>query len=329
MSEDAPLSGGPKSPRAEKARSTQAAPARAGLRAQAERLAEALPPLLVEAERVANTVAQGVHGRRRSGAGESFWQYRRYRAGDAAQRIDWRQSGKSSKLYVRETEWEAAETLWLWRDASASMDYRSSFAQISKKDRATVLGLALANLLVRGGERVAALGSGIPPATNRMGLRRLAHHYLSEEESLPESLPPGAHVPPYAAMVFLSDFLSPPDALAKALQPYAHRGIGGHMVQIIDPAEADLPFEGRTEFVGVEDPRRLLVGKAESLRSAYHRRLEEHQDALRQIARRLGWHFTVHRTDRPAETCLLSLYGQLAGMNRGPGRGTAAARQGG
>ncbi len=48
------------------------------LRQRAEALAATLPPLLVAAERVAATVAQGVHGRRRAGMGESFWQFRRY-----------------------------------------------------------------------------------------------------------------------------------------------------------------------------------------------------------------------------------------------------------
>ena len=85
-----------------------------------------MPPLLVAAERVAATVAQGVHGRRRVGQGETFWQFRQYQPGDAASRIDWRESAKSQRLYVRETEWEAAQSVWLWRDASPSMDYSSA-----------------------------------------------------------------------------------------------------------------------------------------------------------------------------------------------------------
>ena len=96
------------------------------LRIRAEQTAAALPPLLVAAERVAATVAQGVHGRRRVGQGEAFWQFRQYQPGDAAARIDWRESAKSQRLYVRETEWEAAQSVWLWRDASASMDYSSA-----------------------------------------------------------------------------------------------------------------------------------------------------------------------------------------------------------
>src|SRR5215472_8820812 len=96
------------------------------LQHRAEQAAAALPPLLVAATRVAATVAQGVHGRRRVGQGETFWQFRQYQPGDSAQRIDWRESAKSQRLYVRETEWEAAQSVWLWRDASASMDYAST-----------------------------------------------------------------------------------------------------------------------------------------------------------------------------------------------------------
>src|SRR6266852_6611266 len=102
------------------------APGLTSTRIRGEQLASRLPPLLVAAERVATTVAQGVHGRRRVGQGESFWQFRQYEPGDAAQRIDWRESAKSQRLYVRETEWEAGQRVWLWRDASPSMDWSSS-----------------------------------------------------------------------------------------------------------------------------------------------------------------------------------------------------------
>jgi len=89
-------------------------------RARAEAVASRLPALQVAAERVAMTVLQGVHGRRRVGQGEAFWQFRRYAPGDALVRIDWRQSAKRSHVFVRETEWEAAQSAWLWRDASPS-----------------------------------------------------------------------------------------------------------------------------------------------------------------------------------------------------------------
>src|SRR4029078_10895691 len=145
-------------------------PAVQPLRDRAEHLRAALPPLLVAADRIAATVAQGVHGRRRVGQGETFWQFRQYQPGDPASRIDWRESAKSQRLYVRETEWEAAQSVWLWRDASSSMDYTSAgyiagAAWPTKRDRAELILLALAKLLVRGGGRLTLLGQGGAPHT--------------------------------------------------------------------------------------------------------------------------------------------------------------------
>src|SRR5258708_12455810 len=83
-------------------------------RQRAEQLASVLPPLLVEAERVASTIVQGVHGRRRVGQGEAFWQFRRYQPGDPTSRIDCRQSAPSHAVFLRDNERDAAHTVSLW-----------------------------------------------------------------------------------------------------------------------------------------------------------------------------------------------------------------------
>src|SRR5690606_24941856 len=134
------------------------------LEREAHGLAEHLPDLLIEADRIAQTVAHGIHGRRRAGPGETFWQFRTYEPQDSAQLIDWRRSASSDHLYVREREWEAAHTLWLWPDLSPSMNFQSHLATTTKQDRAVVLMLALTELLVRGGERVGLLGITPPYA---------------------------------------------------------------------------------------------------------------------------------------------------------------------
>ena len=141
------------------------------LHQQAEVLADRLPPLLVAAERVAATVAQGVHGRRRVGVGDTFWQFRPYQPGDSTSRIDWRQSARSTQLFLRDQEWEAAETVWLWADASGSMAYSSTSRVPTKQDRALLLLLALASLLTRAGERIALLGDQRRPTGGRAGGR--------------------------------------------------------------------------------------------------------------------------------------------------------------
>ncbi len=129
---------------------------------KAQALAARFPPLLLDAERVAQTVYQGVHGRRRAGAGESFWQFRDYAPGDSAERIDWRQSARSSRVYVREREWEAAQSAHVWADSSGSMDYASAASLPTKRARAELLMLALSSLLLRGGEKVTWLDAANP-----------------------------------------------------------------------------------------------------------------------------------------------------------------------
>lgn len=295
------------------------------LRRDAAALASPLPALLVEAERVATAVAQGVHGRRRVGPGESFWSFRRYGAGDGAQRIDWRQSAKSRHLYVRENEWEAAESVWLWCDGSASMAYRSPFAKVDKRWRANVILCALAMLLVRGGERIAALEGSDPPAMSELALNRLARAFLTPRPD-DANLPPPRALPRDSALIIASDFLAPVEAWRAQLQPFAEGQVRGHLLQVLDPAEEDLPFTGRTRFEGIEERLIVTAGRAEDLRTEYRAALLAHRAALSDLARHWGWTFAHHRTDRPATTALLSLYGgvsQAIGTVHAGGAGVA------
>jgi uncharacterized protein (DUF58 family) len=267
---------------------------------RAEALAAELPPLLVAAERVASTVSQGVHGRRRVGQGETFWQFRRYESGDSTQLIDWRQSAKSQPVYVRETEWEAAQSVWLWRDTSASMRFRSGDDLPNKQDRADLLLLALASLLVRGGERVALLGSGRIPRSGRLALNRLAA-MLENGRKEDGNLPAYELLPRYARLVLIGDFLSPLEEVKQRVAQFAARGLRGHLVQIADPAEETLPYSGRIRFEGMENDGNVLIGRVEPMET---------------IARSSGWTFAAHRTDRPPEAALLALFLVLSQAGR-------------
>jgi len=293
---------------------------------RAEHLASRFPPLLVAAERVATTVAQGVHGRRRVGQGEAFWQFRRYEPGDQTSMIDWRQSAKSRHIFIRETEWEAAQSVWLWRDTSPSMAYSSSGEVESKRNRVDLLLLALASLLMRGGERFSLLGSGVPPATGRSAFNRLTNSVLFETppDTAPETASPASQpattsnmptvetLPRYGQVVLLSDFLVPLKEVETTVMGFAARGLRGQLMQVLDPAEERLPFRGRVRFSGFEGEDDTLLSRVEALRQAYHERLEHHRAGLETIARRADWSFTTHRTDRPPEGALLRLYTTLA-----------------
>ncbi len=284
------------------------------LELSAHALAKRLPALLIEASRVAQTVAHGIHGRRRAGPGETFWQFRHYASGDSVPTIDWRRSASSDHLYVREREWEAAHTLWLWPDLSPSMRFRSHLAQDLKRDRALVLAFAIGELALGGGERIALL-DGVPPSAGRKTVQKIAVALVQQEKDGVEfsSLPPRLPLSRFSECLFFSDFLDPPEELAEVCAYIAGQGVRGHLVQILDPAEETLPYQGRIEFSGVESGERVLAGRAEDLRKAYTARIELHKQAIADIARRLEWSYLLHHTNRPAGEALLALHTYLSG----------------
>lgn len=281
---------------------------------RAEALAIRLPPLLIAAERVAATVAQGVHGRRRVGQGDSFWQFRRYVPGDPIGRIDWRQSAKSGRpapdgWFVRETEWEAAQTVCLWRDSSASMRWHSRDMTVEKRERASLLLLALASLLLRGGERVMLMKDGARPQAGKSALDRLAIDL--ENDQAEEGVPPRIRLPRHATVVLLGDFLSPLEEIQAVIGALSSLPVRGHLLQVLDPAEALLPYDGRIRFRGVEQEGDTLIPRVSGVREAYMDRLRAQQAGLASICSAAGFGFSMHRTDHPPEAALLALYTAL------------------
>jgi uncharacterized protein (DUF58 family) len=267
-----------------------------------------------------------VHGRRRVGQGETFWQFREYHFGDQPQSIDWRQSAKSDRVYVRQMEWEAAQSVWIWRDTSASMDWRSSGQYQDKRGRADLLALALAALLLRGGEHVTLLGSGLRPLHGRAALGRLATLMEGEQRGIEgeqrgaragADLPPFEPLPRDAQTVFIGDFLAPLDQIDAAVRRYAEIGVKGYLLQVLDRAEESLPYDGRVRFEGLEGEEPWLLSRVEAVRGDYLSRLGAQRAGLHAIARSAGWTFATHRTDQPPQSALLALY---AALSRPPGR---------
>jgi len=275
---------------------------------RARDLAGRLPRIVLEARRVAASVA-GVHGRRRAGVGENFWQFRPYVPGESAARIDWRRSGRDDRLHVRQREWEAAQTVWLWVNLSSSMGFRSSLAMDSKAGRALTLGLGLAGALAEAGERVGLLGAG-QTSGGSTALERLAGAcalQLRETGADQPDLPPEVSVARAAAVVLVSDFLNPPHMLAARIRALAHQGARGHLALIADPVEETFPFSGQIMLETTDGAARLRIGDASGWGEGYRAALARHRAELAEIAARWGWSLTLHRTDRPASEAALRL----------------------
>jgi len=299
----------PAEPKRAKERTYQDGPAVGRAVGEGRTLAAAMPRLILEARRVAATVIHGLHGRRRAGPGENFWQYRRFVSGEPASRVDWRRSARDDHLYVREQEWEAAHTVWIWPDRSPSMHFASPLVRDTKLYRTLVITLALAEVLVEGGERV-----GIPGLTRPTGSRSvvdLIAQAIAHDRDERPSLPPNFAPSPLAEVVLLSDLWSEIGEVRRTITQLSGSGAHGHVVQIVDPAEETFPYWGRIEFVEPEGGGRITAGRAENWRADYVARVAQHRAEIRSETDRLGWSFTIHRTDRPASELLLALHARI------------------
>ncbi|MFT9331296.1 MAG: DUF58 domain-containing protein [Acetobacter persici] len=288
----------------------------------ASALAARLPGLVLQADHIAATLFAGQHGQRRSGSGETFWQYRQALPGEPANHIDWRQSARSTHAYVRETEAESAQTVFIWCDLSPSMAWRSSASLPEKQDSAILIALATASLLLRNGERVQLLTpSGpavLPPGGSALerlalGLAQLA----ASPASARHALPPSSVLPRYAHLLVVSDFLCAEEAFQACLHHLAGRPVRSHLVQVTDPAERTLPYQGRVRFEGLEGEADIDLPNVQTLQQDYRRLIEARTAQLTALATRYGHDLVLHSTDQSPMPALLALHTLLSG-HRGP-----------
>lgn len=280
------------------------------LRTRAEEAASVLPPLLVQAQQLAGAVLLGEHGRRRSGVGDDFWQYRPVQQGDSRRMIDHRRSARGDQQFVREREWQIAQTVHLWVDQGQSMRFASDTNLPRKIDRARLLSLAAAVLMIRGGERVGLTGGQLPPRRGNMQVLRMAQHFTDDDDT-PYAPPEHRALIPHARALFVSDFLGPFEELEIALTKAADRGLRGVLLQVLDPSEEQFPFAGRTRFEGPGNGVTHETLKASALRERYLERLAERRDALERLCRAAGWTLGLHHTGDSAQSGLLWLYHAL------------------
>lgn len=281
------------------------------LRSQSEGLAAGFPALLARAQQMAATMSIGAHGRKRAGIGEEFWQYRPAVDGDPAHAIDWRRSGRSDQQFVRQMEWQSSQSVNFWIDPGAAMQFASVDGADTKAMRAQSLGLALAILLSKGGERVGLMQDPEPPKQGEVQIGRMALSLAMAKDAPDYAVPPNKLLPTGSQAVFLSDFLGDWDAMVAALSKAADQNVRGCLVQVLDRQELSFPFKGRTIFQSMQGSVKFETLRASALRDEYLEKLARRSDSLQALARDTGWQYYRHVTDMPAQSALLWLYGAL------------------
>ncbi len=296
--------------------------------ARARAYASRLPALLARSRRLAETVLRGAHPRRRAGAGDGFWQYRPYEPGEPARLIDWRRSARSDDgLLVRQRERETMQTVRLWLDRSASMDWRSDPKLWRKRDEAAAILLAVGLLLLRGGERVGALGG--TALIGPHGFERMAREVYETQAEVPYTSgdpdisdapadqqtadqPNAALAAPGGVLVLASDFMVDPDGLAGRLERLRVARSAVRLLHVLDPAEEELPYAGRVVFADTETGAELAVPDVDALRARYQGVLAGVCGVLASAGARDGWGLHPHHSDRPATHTVLALWRALA-----------------
>lgn len=282
----------------------------ASTRKQSEELASRYPALLTQARRISANVVHGIHGRRQAGTGEAFWEFRHAGASDTAADIDWRRSGKSDELFVRETECEAANTILFWRDGSPGMDWASHAGLPTKRDRASVLLTALAIALIKGGERCMAPGISDRPGSGLAAIERISRELILESTS-PDAITRAGRLH-RARLILASDFLDGEDVWRDRLRTVATMGLPVTMLHIADPQEEDFAFRRHTQFHAPGKQERLDLGRPQMVREVYRQRFGENHQAIARISRQHGWDFFSHRTDHAPADIFLALYESLS-----------------
>jgi len=282
------------------------------LRSRAEAATAQLAPLLARAEQLAMAVMPGGHGRRRAGAGDDFWQYRPVQAGDTMRMVDWRRSARSDAQFVRQKEWQISQTVQFWVDRAQSMQFSSAKGLPEKMDRAQLVSLAMAILLSRGGERIGLAGEDLPPRSGKMQLHRFGE-VLSNPKLDDYGTPDMRGISKNSFAVFVSDFLGEIDAIERAMQEAAARGIRGVCLQVLDPVEESFPFRGRAIFQSVGGTLAHETLQAGDLAERYKAKLEARKRRLSMLAERCGWFFQTHHTSESAQVAVMWLYNMIEG----------------
>ena len=257
----------------------------------------------VEARQSDASMRPGTHGRRRSGTGEEFWQFRAAADGDPARMIDWRRSAKSDGHFVRDKEMQTSNSVFFWADASRSMQFSGSADRPPKADRSRLMALAAAILFARTEERVGVLGSPGRQATGMRQIDRMTVELLGEDES-EYGLPGAAELPRGARLVLLSDFLAPIEDIRASVRQLSRDGATGALIQLLDPVELTFPYDGRTIFRSMSGGLHFESFQAGGIRAAYRNRMRERMEAIRELAGEFGWRSRIHMTDSDIRTAL-------------------------
>ena len=285
------------------------------MRLKAEELSNKIPSLYVKADRIANTIWEGMHNRNKDGLGDNFWQFRKYEYGDPAHLIDWKKTAKSNETFIQEKELQTLQNFVIWRDTSKSMNFRSSESIDTKLYRANLFTLALTIILSKSGENIVLNGLKSKLLKGGNAVNFISNQINEKVTDSYKSSPNVNEIKNNSDVILIGDFLNNIIETEKTIKELSNRGINGIIIQILDPAERFFPYKGRINFNGLEGEQNILIGKAESVRNDYKKAIKIHIDKLEELTTSYSWKYFLDTSDQEASISLQQICNTLINSN--------------
>ena len=285
------------------------------MRLKAEELSNKIPSLYVKADRIANTIWEGMHNRNKDGLGDNFWQFRKYEYGDPAHLIDWKKTAKSNETFIQEKELQTLQNFVIWRDTSRSMNFRSSESIDTKLYRANLFTLTLTIILSKSGENIILNGLKSELLKGGNAVNFVSNQINEKVTDSFKSSPNINEIKNNSDVILIGDFLNNINETEKTIKELSNRGINGIIIQILDPAERFFPYKGRINFNGLEGEKNILIGKAESVRNDYKKAIKIHIEKLEKLTTSYSWKYILDNSDQDASISLQNICNTLTYSN--------------
>ena len=285
------------------------------MRLKAEELSNKIPSLYVKADRIANTIWEGMHNRNKDGLGDNFWQFRKYEYGDPAHLIDWKKTAKSNETFIQEKELQTLQNFVIWRDTSRSMNFRSSESIDTKLYRANLFTLTLTIILSKSGENIVLNGLKTELLKGGNAVNFVSNQINEKVTDSFKSSPNINEIKNNSDVILIGDFLNNINETEKTIKELSNRGINGIIIQILDPAERFFPYKGRINFNGLEGEKNILIGKAESVRNDYKQAIKIHIEKLEKLTTSYSWKYILDNSDQDASISLQNICNTLTYSN--------------
>ncbi len=285
------------------------------MRLKAEELSNKIPSLYVKADRIANTIWEGMHNRNKDGLGDNFWQFRKYEYGDPAHLIDWKKTAKSNETFIQEKELQTLQNFVIWRDTSRSMNFRSSELIDTKLYRANLFTLTLTIILSKSGENIVLNGLKTELLKGGNAVNFVSNQINEKVTDSYKSRPNINEIKNNSDVILIGDFLNNINETEKTIKELSNRGINGIIIQILDPAERFFPYKGRINFNGLEGEKNILIGKAESVRNDYKKAIKIHIEKLEKLTTSYSWKYILDNSDQDASISLQNICNTLTYSN--------------